>query len=190
MGKKDIITAIVIAMLGFIGALAGSVVSPIITGNYNEKLWERQNVIEQKNHLLKERIKILERVTKVLNSKAKARDYRETLKYFASEAAEFSDCIKQVNSHKSLIDCKAIFNINGASETIQQMNDLDGEFAASIQLASIYFGAETAKLCSELALIKRWWLSDDSLSKKLLRAMQNELQEYKIVVKRDIAVVE
>ena len=190
MGKKELITAVVTAILGFFGALAGSIVSPIITGSYNENLWERQSIIEQKNHLLKERLKILERVTKVLNSKAQARDYRESLKYFASEAAESSECFKQVNDHKSLIDCKALFNIAGASEALQKMNDLNGEFAAAIQLASIIFGDETSKICSELASEKKWWLTDDNLSRKLLGAMQNELQKYKIVVKKDIAVVE
>ncbi len=69
------------------------------------------------------------------------------------------------------------------------MNELDNEFATAIQLAAIYFGNETRKYATELAAESKWWLSENTLGKNLLRSMQNELQIFEIRITSDVAIV-
>lgn len=189
MTQGEKYTLIFTAILGFLGAFIGSIVSPVLTANYEENIWLRQSVMVQKSKIFEKRVGIIERASKVLNSKSKAKDYRETLKFYAKQAEESSTCFKQVEEYSNFSNCSDIFKIKDASETLQAMSDLDSEYAATIQLAAIYFGEKTKAVCDSLASNPKWWLEDEKLTRRLLAAMNEELQTYNIEYVTDVAIV-
>lgn len=174
-GRLNIWVSIGTALLAFIGALLGTALS----GYFQEDLWEKQASYEEKRLILGERIELIDRVSKIIN---KAPIMRSIQSYGELQAE-----IAQLN-----LDCERAFQ-NGTVddpncmpqerliENVKYMNgraELNAEFAAALQLATVYFGPQTIKAAEEYAGVGAWWEAEHRYARNLLQAMQDELQHF------------
>jgi hypothetical protein len=154
------------ALLGFFGAIGGSYIASI----QSERLWEKQEIIDQKKVLLNKQIELIERVSKLANSCKKYEAYQSYLDLQADIAQKYVECIEREEK-----DCIKPALVKEALEFSEKRADLGADYSSTLQLVSLYFGKDVDQAANELAQVKKWWLAGEPKFRLLLRKMTNEL---------------
>ena len=162
------------AILAFFGAVAGSYVA----GDLQENLWFKQADYEQRKIILAERVRIIDRISKITNSAQHAKILQEYLVAQAGIAQLNVDCLKVEENKLNRDQC---FSNDSSSEVLdasKKQTELTAEFVSTLQLASLYFGKKTKQACNQYAKQTPWWNASPEYPKTLLNAMHSELHEY------------
>jgi hypothetical protein len=136
------------AVLAFIGALGGSVVS----GIYQKSIWEAQVTYEKKKAILEQRVKLLEKLSRLANAASQMKTHNDYLILQAGLAQDYVKCEKenQKNCFKP-DDPKTVSEIN------IKRAELNSEFSSTLQLFKVYFSPAVQPALNDLATQKDWW---------------------------------
>jgi len=159
------------AALAFLGALGGSFVS----GYLNKSLWEQQVVYEQKRQIFDQRIKLIERISKLANLAPQMSNYQAYVLLQARLSQDYLACSK-----KHLQACIKPDDPKTVLEISNKRADLNAEFSSSLQLTSMYFGTMTRTAATKLARQQPWWEIGESSFRELITAMNEELYSYEV----------
>lgn len=162
----NVLLAIFTAILAFMGALGGS----FLTGYLNKNLWERQNVYEQKKQIFDQRIKLIERISRIVNLSPQMLHYQSYVQLQSSLMNEYIACTKKPSrACNKPDDPKTVLEISN------KQTDLNAEFSSAVQLVSMYFGEKTKVAATELSQKHPWWEIGEPSFRQLLRTMNDEL---------------
>ncbi|AXF86060.1 hypothetical protein DTO96_101801 [Ephemeroptericola cinctiostellae] len=149
--QKKWFAPLFVAILGFVGALGGSLVS----GMFQLNQWDSQIAYEKKKAVLEQRVKLLEKLSNVANSAAQMRTYNDYLVLQADLAQIYATC--QTNREKGCIkpdEPKVVAEIN------VKRTELNAEYSSTIQLMKVYFSSSILPVLNELTSRKDWWAPD------------------------------
>ena len=162
-----------------IGVVVGSLLTVYLTREINDELWEKQNISSQQKNLVEKRINLIERASKILNSKQSIEDVNMYLKTQSSYAEEAVNCAKNFKEYNMTIaECKNLVDLEDTFQKMKLKNDLNSEFGSLLQLTSLYFGNKTKKFSQELSKHPKWWEADMELFSNYITAMNEELYEF------------
>lgn len=184
-GKKDrridVGLQVGTALLAFIGAFGGNLLATTISGKQNEKLWLREDVSEQRSTILTQRIALIERVSRVLNSRYHVRDINSYIEIQASLAKDIDTCSQNPKAFgiSNTLDCMKISNTEGAFNKLEKLTNINAEFSATMQVAALFFSSKTENAIQELLKQPAWWAADEKYYKDILGAMQDEMYQLK-----------
>lgn len=139
------------AVLAFFGALGGSFVS----GMFQLNQWNNQIAYEKKKAILEQRVKLLEKLSRVANAAAQMRTHNAYLVLQANLAQIYATC--QTNREKGCIkpdEPKVVTEIN------VKRAELNAEYSSTIQLMKVYFSPSILPAVNELTSRKDWWAPD------------------------------
>lgn len=167
-------------IMPLVGVVVGVLLTVFSTGKINDELWLKQDVSSQRKMLIEKRIGLIERASKLLNSRQIIEDVNVYLKAQSDFAIESSNCAKDPKKYgMTIIECKQLIDLDESFEKIKLKNDLNAEFGTLAQLTSLYFGDQTKKYSMELSKLPKWWLADRELLANYIHAMNDELYEFK-----------
>ena len=181
--KKDKSTKQSFPVMGLImpliGVVIGALLTVFLTGIINNELWLKQNISSQKKVLIEKRIGLIEKASKLLNSRQTIEDVNFYLKAQSNFATESSNCAKNSREYEmTILECKQLMNLDGIFEKMSIKSDLNTEFSTLMQLSSLYFGDKTQKYSTDLSKLKEWWLADKEIFVKYIAAMHDELYKF------------
>lgn len=167
---ENILIAVLTAVLAFMGALGGS----FLTGYLNKNLWEHQIIYEQKKQIFDQRIKLIERISRIVNLSPQMLHYQSYLNLQPKLLNEYAVCSKKQSSV-----CIKPDDPKTVLEISNKQTDLNAEFSSAVQLVSMYFGDKTKNAAEELAQKHPWWEIGEPSFRQLLRSMSEELYYFK-----------
>lgn len=154
-------TTIVGAIIALIGVISGS----LITGFMSKNLWENQIVYEQKKQVLDQRIKLIEKVSKLANLAPQMRNLQN-----------------YVQLQSSLLNTPEVkrfgIKVDEPSKVLEIANkraELNAEFASTLQLVALYFGPKSKASAQKLSTQQPWWEIGEPSFRELINAMNEEL---------------
>jgi len=173
MTRAEIFVATGTAVLSFSGALLG-----VYWGSrLEESNWKNKFVLEQKKVILDRRVELMERSVRLFNQAPVVIGLRGGLDAQKALLDITINCLKgaTVAKSKSAQNCGG--NANAESENAErfakEIAKLNGEFSATMSLASVYFGDEVRN--SVKALGRDPWSAGSDAYQKVIDAMGREL---------------
>lgn len=157
--EKKWFVPLLAAVLAFFGALGGSLVS----GLFQLNLWGNQIAYEKKKAVLEQRVKLMEKLSRLANSAGQMRTHNDYLVLQANLAQIYASC--QAKKERGCIkpdETKAVV------ETNIKRAELNAEYSSTLQLIKIYFSPSIQPALSELASRKDWWAPDVELKFRAL----------------------
>lgn len=139
------------AVLAFLGALGGSFVS----GLFQLNQWENQVTYEKKKAVLEQRVKLLEKLSRLANSAGQMRTHNDYLMLQASLAQIYASC--ETRKEKGCIkpdETKVV------AETNIKRAELNADYSSTLQLIKVYFSPKVQPALGDLASRKDWWAPD------------------------------
>jgi hypothetical protein len=159
------------ALLAFLGALLGT----FLSGYMQESLWKKKTTYEERRLILNERIKLIDRFSKIINMRPKVRTLQEFTELQADIAKLNASCIKKGKTGG--LDKKECFPQENIIEVMKLTNEraeLNAEFASTMQLVVVHFGPKTLKAAESYSKIGAWWEADPIYSRTLLSGIIRE----------------
>lgn len=169
--NKQLYISAVTAILAFIGALIGTYIS----GYMQDALWNKDIRYHEKQILLIERIRLIERASKIINLAPQYTAIQSFAELQANIAKLNSEC-ENKNKDKGTC-CFSQENIIEVTKFTNLRADLNAEFASVLQLAALHFGPRTKQAVIDYSVVQPWWNADLKYSRELLSAMQSEISD-------------
>jgi len=161
--------AIIVAVLSFVGATAGT----LVTARFETAKWERETDYTFKQALISKRIELLDRTVRIFSK----RDAAKVLDVTVKTTAEISAArLRQAISKKQDLDESKSVDRMLAGRI--QFDDLTAEFNSVMILDELYFGPKTGAAIKNMAkngVIERWWELDDKVTADVEAAMYQEI---------------
>ncbi len=149
--EKKWFVPLVAAVLAFFGAMGGSMVS----GLFQLNLWENQVTYEKKKTVLEQRVKLLEKLSRVANTAAQMKTHNEYLVLQANLAQIYGTCQKTKER-----GCIKPDDVKAVVETNIKRAELNSDYSSTLQLIKVYFSPGVQPALSDLASRKDWWAPD------------------------------
>lgn len=166
--QREWFVPVLAAVLAFFGALGGSFVS----GMFQLNQWNNQIAYEKKKIVLEQRVKLLERLSRIANSAAQMRTYNDYLALQVDIHQSYVTC--QTSKEK---DCQKPDEPKVVAEVNVKRAELNAEYSATIQLMKVYFSSEVLPTLNELTSRRDWWEPDvESKFLALIRSASKEIK--------------
>lgn len=171
--KTNLFVALFTAILAFIGALGGSYLS----GYQAKSLWIHQINFEEKKQILEQRIKLIERVSRLANSAPQMKSFQGYVDLQSRLSQEYySKNIPEQTTYKP-------DSVSKALEIGNKRSELNAEFASTLQLVDIYFGPVSQVSVEKLAKLQPWWELGEPGFRELINSMRSEVYYDDLVIK-------
>jgi hypothetical protein len=149
--EKKWFVPLLAAVLAFLGGLGGS----LISGLFQLNQWENQVAYEKKKTVLEQRVKLLEKLSRLANSAGQMRTYNDYLVLQANLAQIYASCeTKKENGCIKPDETKVV------TETNIKRAELNAEYSSTLQLIKVYFGPSVLPPLGNLASRQDWWAPD------------------------------
>jgi hypothetical protein len=162
--KSKVYLAIIVAVLSFVGALAGSLAS----GKIAEARWERETRFAIQKETYLKRSELLERTIRLLSNIQTLDVVSATAAY---SLAEGEGLIRKGASAQE--------QVSSVAAAAAKAKELQGELSVVMTMDAIYFGPQTRRAVATLQLshkaTKPWWNVDSNKTQALLDALASEL---------------
>lgn len=170
--KEQSKIALIVASVTLATSLAGTMLGSYFSRN----LWEAQSTLEQRRMIFDQRVRLIERLSVLMNSLQRPVVLQRLLEVEAAKAVLLLECStsKTANKYKPK-ECSEKLEPFAALPVHQEMVKLNSDYASTLQLAAIYFGPKTRQAISDLPTNKQWW---EQQPNAVLRAMQEELTQF------------
>lgn len=149
--EKKWFVPLLAAVLAFLGALGGSFVS----GLFQLNQWESQVAYEKKKTVLEQRVKLLEKLSRLANSAGQMRTHNDYLVLQANLAQIYASC-----ATKREKGCIKPDETKVVAETNIKRFELNAEYSSTLQLIKVYFSPNVQPALGDLASRKDWWVPD------------------------------
>lgn len=170
--KKDIILAVVVAGLAFVGSTTGSVISSAL----DTSKWEKQMKYEQNIAVVHQRMHLIERTSIIFGKSPRIRVIADILKINADTANKlFVICTDEFKNNSTAETCKNIHESPENAAMFTEAVDLRAELSTALTMDMLYFCDKTRKSILEAAHISEVDISEESRA-KILSAMVSETQ--------------
>ena len=145
--SSQFLTALLVGVMGLLGVWTGA----YLTANEAERLWQKQQRAIKIDNILNKRIELIERVTKLSNSKDKYIAYQGFIELQAGLAQE---CVSR---EEKADECSVLEPATSVTELSIKRADLNAEFSSTIQMVTLYFNCDARKIADKLANTTNWW---------------------------------
>lgn len=173
--RSEYKVALIAAMLAFVGAIGGT----LLTGFYQGRQWKQSAKHEMQKLILQKRIEIIERTSKILNKSGVAEmlsgelDLRRKELELGKEVAAAALGSKSARTAVDKMNPDSVFG--KFKEARLTLLEFHSEFAATLQLAKLFFGPSTNKAIDNMTKDPNWWQAKPDTKSALLQAMNSEL---------------
>jgi len=172
--RDKLILAIIVAVLSFGGASAGT----LISGRLEIEKWRRETKYNSAQAIFNKRIDLIDRTVRIFNKaiavKAVNTDLQSTLKLATARSLESLGSKKPTYKNAEFRS-----DMDHIIQSRSQLSDSIAEFSSLTSLDSLFFGPKTVTAIGELRKSYKeddWWNADHTAMQAVLNAMGEELK--------------
>lgn len=164
--------ALIVAVVSLVTTIAGTMLGSYFTRSQ----WEAQSTLEQRRTILDQRVRLIERLSVLMNSTQRPAILKKLFEAEASIAQAHVACVKDELAKKPVPKfCDEKQDPLALLPAQQEMVKLNADYASTLQLATIYFGQKTRQAILDLPQNVQWW---EQKPNAVLKAMQDELTQF------------
>lgn len=161
--RSDWIVPLLAALLSFLGAVAGA----LVAGSYQHSIWQEQVTYERQKQRFEQRIRLLERTSRIEQSIPLFQIYNEYVQQQVGLERKFVQCREEKDK-----SCQKPVEAENHLQVSTKLAEMGAEYASATQLSGVYFGAGVRSELAKLSAEKYWWFDG---SKPLWRAVIAEM---------------
>jgi len=166
--EKKWFASLAVALLAFFGALGGSTV----TGMFQLNQLEIQIKYEKNKTILEQRVKLLEKLSRLANAAGQMRTYNDYLVLQANIQQAYVIC-----QQSREVGCIKPDDVKSIVEANFKRVELNSEYSSTLQLIKVYFSPSIRPILSDLASRKDWWAPDvEAKFRALVDVASNEIE--------------